>query len=196
VDESASPYADCRPLEALESCHGDATRPSFPPAIIVHVCNDVGGWGAGFVLAISKRWKAPEREYRAAFASDAKPQLGDVQFVAVEPGLWVANMIAQHRVGRSTDGKTEDSSDHLSPFAARNAGEADRGPVGPRSPIRYDAVRSCLAQVAPFACERGARVHMPRIGCGLAGGKWEEIEPIIRDTLLAAGIGVTVYDFP
>jgi hypothetical protein len=28
-------------------------------------------------------------------------------------------------------------------------------------------------------------VAMPRIGCGLAGGTWEEIEPIIRDTLSA-----------
>jgi hypothetical protein len=36
---------------------------------------------------------------------------------------------------------------------------------------------------------------MPRIGCGLAGGKWEKIEAIIDRTLLAAGIGVTVYDF-
>ena len=26
-----------------------------------------------------------------------------------------------------------------------------------------------------------ASVHMPRIGCGLAGGKWEEIEPIAAD---------------
>ena len=36
---------------------------------------------------------------------------------------------------------------------------------------------------------------MPRIGCGLAGGKWEEIEPIIERTLATAGVEVTVYDF-
>jgi hypothetical protein len=39
-------------------------------------------------------------------------------------------------------------------------------------------------------------VHMPRIGCGLAGGQWEEIEPIIETTLGAKGVAVTVYDLP
>jgi hypothetical protein len=36
---------------------------------------------------------------------------------------------------------------------------------------------------------------MPRIGCGLAGGKWELIEPIIVRTLSEHDIAVTVYDF-
>jgi len=36
---------------------------------------------------------------------------------------------------------------------------------------------------------------MPRIGCGLAGGSWEEIALIIEDTLLAKDIPVTVCDF-
>jgi hypothetical protein len=35
---------------------------------------------------------------------------------------------------------------------------------------------------------------MPRIGCGLAGGKWEEIEPIIKNTLCEKGVAVTIYD--
>ncbi len=31
---------------------GDATRPAGPgPHIIVHVCNDIGEWGRGFVVA-------------------------------------------------------------------------------------------------------------------------------------------------
>ena len=40
----------------------------------------------------------------------------------------------------------------------------------------------------------GASVHMPRIGCGLAGGKWERIEPLIERTLLARAVPTTVYD--
>ena len=36
---------------------------------------------------------------------------------------------------------------------------------------------------------------MPRIGCGLAGGSWETIEPIIARTLGAKGLKVVVYDF-
>ncbi len=31
---------------------GDATQPqSAGPKLIVHVCNDIGGWGRGFVVA-------------------------------------------------------------------------------------------------------------------------------------------------
>ena len=35
---------------------GDATVPQGGgPKILVHLCNDAGGWGAGFVLAVSRR---------------------------------------------------------------------------------------------------------------------------------------------
>ena len=45
---------------------GDATAPSVRGnKIIAHVCNDLGGWGKGFVLEISKRWEEPEIQYRA-----------------------------------------------------------------------------------------------------------------------------------
>jgi hypothetical protein len=36
---------------------------------IAHVCNDRGGWGKGFVMAISQRWPQPEMEYRAGTGS-------------------------------------------------------------------------------------------------------------------------------
>lgn len=67
------------------------------------------------------------------------------------------------------------------------------GSSGP--PIRYDAVEQCLRTVGDDALRLGASLHMPRIGCGLAGGKWERIEPIIIDTLSERDIPVTVYDF-
>lgn len=41
---------------------GDATVPQAKgPKLIAHVCNDRGGWGKGFVLAVSARWPEPER---------------------------------------------------------------------------------------------------------------------------------------
>jgi O-acetyl-ADP-ribose deacetylase (regulator of RNase III) len=37
---------------------GDATSPQARGIkIIGHVCNDLGGWGKGFVLAVSRRWR-------------------------------------------------------------------------------------------------------------------------------------------
>jgi hypothetical protein len=35
---------------------------------------------------------------------------------------------------------------------------------------------------------------MPRIGCGLAGGRWEMIEPLVTEELERHGVEVTVYD--
>ncbi len=150
---------------------GDATRPAVDgPKIIAHICNDIGGWGKGFVVAVSRRWPAPEADYRAWYAGrDANDfALGAVQFVLVEQDFWVANMIAQRGL-------------HSSP-----AGEP---------PIRYDAVKTCLARLAEFAAAQECTVHMPRIGCGLAGGKWEDIEPLIEETCVAAQVPVYVYDF-
>lgn len=62
-------------------------------------------------------------------------------------------------------------------------------------PIRYDAVEKCLEKLADEALKLKASIHMPRIGCGLAGGKWEEIKPIIERTLLKNNVEVYVYDF-
>jgi O-acetyl-ADP-ribose deacetylase (regulator of RNase III) len=62
-------------------------------------------------------------------------------------------------------------------------------------PIRYQAVEACLEKVAQRAQEIEASVHLPRIGCGLAGGKWQLIEPLILKTLCDKDVSVTVYDF-
>ena len=157
-------------MSKIRYMKGDATCPQAKGVkIICHICNDIGGWGKGFVLAISERWEEPESEYRKWHAKGSKGEfeLGAVQFVQVEPYIWIANMIAQRGI--------------------------KKGSSGP--PIRYEAVSQCLQRVAGKAKELGASVHMPRIGCGLAGGKWSEIEPLIEGQLCDAGIAVTVYDF-
>jgi O-acetyl-ADP-ribose deacetylase (regulator of RNase III) len=157
-------------MTSIRYLKGDATSPQAAGnKIICHVCNDIGAWGAGFVLALSARWLEPEAEYRKWYAGRTKNDfaLGAVRLVQVEPYIWVANMIGQRGI------KT--------------------GSKGP--PIRYDAVDQCLAKVGEEAVKLDASVHMPRIGCGLAGGKWEEIEPLIEKNLIARSVSVTVYDF-
>lgn len=51
---------------SIEYLRGDATVPckSDGIRIIAHICNDCGGWGSGFVVAISRRWSEPESQYR------------------------------------------------------------------------------------------------------------------------------------
>lgn len=61
-------------MQALRVIRGDAPSPQAKGSkIIAHVCNDLGGWGKGFVLAISKRWPEPERAYRGCIASEPAP---------------------------------------------------------------------------------------------------------------------------
>lgn len=155
-------------MKTIQYIKGDATCPEADGnKIIAHICNDIGGWGKGFVTAISKRWRQPEKEYREWFKNKENFNLGEIQLVQTEEDLWICNMIAQHKIITHSD----------------------------VPPIRYDAVEDCLLKLAHEATQQNASVHMPRIGCGLAEGKWEEIELIIERTLLANDVEVYVYDF-
>lgn len=158
-------------MTEIEYVGGDATAPRGEGVrIIAHVCNDLGGWGKGFVLALSRRWPEPEAAFRRWHRERAGNDfgLGAAQFVRVSPHLWVANLVGQRgiRTGRSSG-----------------------------VPVRYEAIDRALERLAERAVELGASVHMPRIGCGLAGGTWDRVEPLVRERLVSRGIPVTVYDF-
>ncbi|MFF7750968.1 macro domain-containing protein [Streptomyces sp. NPDC007971] len=156
-------------MSGIMYVRGDATVPSVKGAkVIAHVCNDIGGWGKGFVLALSRRWPEPEAAYRAWHRGRAKNDfgLGAVQLVKVDPYVWVANMVGQRGIRRGSKGV----------------------------PVRYEAIDAALGRLAGQVIELGASVHMPRIGCGLAGGTWSRIEPLITERLVERGIAVTVYD--
>ena len=164
-------------MKPITYLKGDATLPEKKPVAICHICNDVGKFGAGFVLSLSKRFGSevnnPEYAYRKWFRDknwQGQPfELGQTQVVVVNSDITICNMIAQHGVGRGTQR------------------------------VDYEALRKCLHTVA--VCIRDLRllnkeynVAMPRIGTNLGGGKWEDIEPIIIETLCDAGIEVFVYD--
>jgi O-acetyl-ADP-ribose deacetylase (regulator of RNase III) len=90
--------------------------------------------------------------------------LGAVHIGETTPEVRVATMVAQRGYGQS---------------------------AAPR--IRYAALKQCLELVSAYAREHDASVHMPRIGAGQAGGRWEIIRELIEETLTRRGIGVTVY---
>lgn len=155
-------------MKTIQYIKGDATDPHTEGnKIIAHICNNIGGWGKGFVTAISKKWKQPEKQYREWFKTGDHFNLGEIQMVQAEEEIQICNMIAQHKTITQSQ----------------------------VPPIRYEAVEKCLEKLANEALLLNASIHMPRIGCGLAGGKWEEIEPIIERTLLKNDVEVYVYDF-
>jgi len=146
---------------------GDATSPQGEGSkIICHICNDIGVWCAGFVLAVTAKWGYPEYHYRAR----QKYPLGTADVLSVDGQgddvTYVANMIAQHNVRPDSEGIP---------------------------PIRYAALVEALTKVNTIAVEKQATLHMPRIGCGLAGGDWTAVEAVIQEVVT---VDVTVYDLP
>ena len=156
-------------ISKINYINGDATEPIREGnIIIVHICNDIGKWGRGFVMAISNKWSEPKEEYRKWFKSKNEFKLGQVQFVQVEDNIWIANLIGQHKLKEDDFGKP---------------------------PIRYEAIKEGLTEVALKAKELSASVQMPRIGCGLAGGKWSLVKPLILENLVNCDVSTTVCDF-
>lgn len=169
-------------MHELRIIKGDATEPiGVGIKIIAHICNDEGAWGAGFVMALSAKDAEPECDYRRwfkrrflakrwsqLFQPFALGEIGLPLSPYSRDGTFVCNMIAQHGVGPDEHG---------------------------RPPIRYAYLMQCLHRLRRQAVALQATVHMPRIGCGLAGGKWEYVSQIVENTLTKHGIEVTVYDF-
>jgi O-acetyl-ADP-ribose deacetylase (regulator of RNase III) len=145
---------------------GDATSPQGDgKKVIAHICNDIGAWGAGFVLALSKKWKHPENVYKSCYRSGLV--LGDIQIATVAQDIVVINMIAQSGIYTKLNDKN-------------------------LPPIRYDALERCLEKVNQYCIDYNATLHAPRFGAGLAGGDWNEIEKIINSTM---SVPVIIYDF-
>jgi len=136
--------------------------------IIAHICNDIGKWGSGFVVPLSKKFPKSEREYRSWHKCDIlynkEFKLGNMILVKVTDNIYVANMIAQHDIRWKNN----------------------------IAPIRYNDLRKCLNELNKHAISLNASIHMPRIGAARAGGSWNEIESIINDELKT---DITVYDF-
>ena len=156
---------------ALTFLRGDATRPRGTGAqIVVQVVNDATpNWGGrGFSMALLRRWPQVQEDFRAwARATPRALALGRVHVAQADQAIQVASLIAQHGYGPS---------------------------ASPR--VRYRALKAALEELAKVAVEAQATVHMPRIGCGQAGGSWDVVEELLTITLGAAGVPVCVYDPP
>lgn len=140
---------------------GDATiiDPAPQITILTHCVNNRGIWGAGFVLAIGAKWPEARTAYRSWCAyHDPMYLLGKIQFVKIHPHLIIAHVVGQDGIGRGS--------------------------------LRIPALLQGLEQVALLASRLEAApyrkqvlVQMPKIGCGIAGGSWDEVGPLVSTAL-------------
>lgn len=127
--------------------------------IIPHVCNDIGAWGAGFVIPLAKHFPKAKQDYQEYVDAMQKAPisddiLGDTVFTKIPPKILIANMIAQKGIGTA------------------------------QKPIRYGALVRCMETVRKTAktiAQSGApvEIHMPKFGSGLAGGSWDLIQELV-----------------
>jgi hypothetical protein len=142
---------------------GSATdaRPDTAGVIIAHLCNHVGAWGKGFVLAVNDLSMGPKIAYKAyAQVCNQQCPLGVTQMIECQPDLWVANMIAQNGLDKS---------------AVANGVLVD-----------YNALQECLKTVFRRAVVLKCNVHIPAgMGSGLAGGDKTLIIDMIKSIATA-----------
>ena len=154
-------------MKEITYLSGNVLEPNdvYGRKILFHICNNIGVMGAGIARQIKFKWPVAYQKY-SELKKEKGLVLGDVQFVKVEKNLVVANMIAQESIGMKNG----------------------------IPPIRYESLGKCLKTLYNIARKHNASVVGPRIGCGFAGGKWEKVEPIIKENLCAKDIPVYIYD--
>jgi Zn-dependent peptidase ImmA (M78 family) len=147
---------------------GDASEPlGAEPKILLQVVNDQATlWGGGFAKQSGRKWPRAQASFREWAMGRGNLKRGNIHSFAVRPDLTLVSLVAQHGFRKASS--------------------------GPR--LRYGALFSALERVGELAKAGDATVHMPRIGTGEAGGSWNIIEGIIRETLVSRSITVTVYD--
>jgi O-acetyl-ADP-ribose deacetylase (regulator of RNase III) len=166
--------------------------------VIFHVCNDIGGWGSGFVVPLSKKWPETERSYRKWHNNTFEPftepfKIGEIQLVPVqgfqqcanadEGPIYVCNAIGQ----RST---ISDPDCYVDPGQCYVRGG--------KRPLDYAKLATAMSKLgdALSRCDTYCEIHCPLFGSGLAGGNWDIIEKLIIDAWTRQGIPVTVYQLP
>jgi len=126
---------------------------------ICHQVNCKGVMGAGLALKIKNKWPVVYDRYKELHTRNSL-KLGSIQVVPVSPGLVIVNIAAQDGYGT---GKLH---------------------------TNYNALRKCLINVRRakeyFSCNN-TNIYIPMgMGCGLAGGSWDQVQHIIGQVLPGA----------
>jgi O-acetyl-ADP-ribose deacetylase (regulator of RNase III) len=56
----------------------------------------------------------------------------------------------------------------------------------------YEALRSCMKEIKRLF--HGKKIGLPMIGCGLAGGEWEIVKPIISEELSGEDVTIVIFE--
>ena len=131
--------------------------------VVAHGCNCQGGFGSGVAGQIARRWPHVREAYLTLHKSGGT-LLGFFQPVQISANQYIVNC------------GTQDN------YLPRGVQHAD-----------YDAINDVMESLSLYTKHKLTRVGIPKIGAGLAGGKWEEIEEIILRHFTDQDLTVYVY---
>jgi hypothetical protein len=141
--------------------------------LVGHVVSDSArAWSRrGVAAALARKFPQAAAAFRMwSIASPDNLRLGNVHSVELtinSRSVIIASMVAQQGYGPGTTTR-----------------------------LQYDALRQCLTEISALARRHGADVHLPRIGAGQAGGRWDLIEADISGQLVDNGVAVTIHTLP
>lgn len=163
-------------MSSLTRIRGDILTPNKENhgVLVCHQVNCKGVMGAGLAKQIRERHPSVYRAYKEKcelIQNGVMEGLGNVQYCSVIPdaGYIVVNVFGQDSYGRN------------------------------RQYTDYDALRKALEKVSESVRDvfRGYVVRIPFLmGCGMAGGDWNEVSKIIEETLVDKGINVEIWSLP
>lgn len=143
------------------------------PVVFAHVVSDaMRGWARfGVAGALGRAFPDFAGVYRSwTLAHPDHLQLGSMHYVSRDVGgrpTGVASLVVQSGFGR---------------------GSTDR--------LHYDALDTALKQLRVEATRADAVVHVPRLGAGRAGGRWDRVEELLSANLVQEGVPVVVHTLP
>jgi hypothetical protein len=167
IGDQTNPQIRHESSDVLDFGDGDG------PVVVAHVVNDSAhAWSRrGVAAALAVRYPQVARAFRAwTIAGPENLRLGNIHAIEQRDGgrtVLVVSMVAQQGFG-----------------------------PGAVTRLRYDALRATLTAVAELADRAGASVHVPRIGAGEAGGRWDLIENDLAAVIADRGIEVVVHTLP
>lgn len=157
---------------------GDVTIPKESgKTVVVHGVNDIGVMGAGVAKAISERYPQVRNDYidwaisgYYLFENKGKIpfQLGQIQITKVTKNLSFCNLVSQRGIKSYYD----------------------------LPPVRYESICEGFYRLRDYCLDKDINnICMPRIGCGLAKGRWDIVEKIIGRVFKSQPkLNIIVYD--
>ena len=133
--------------------------------IICHQTNCLGIMGGGLAFQIRLAYPRVYHIYKEFCRILGKRALGTYQLIEVDSNKYIANIFGQYALYGQREGGTN-----------------------------YEALKISLEELLKEAKDRKLSIAIPyEIGCGLGGGDWKIVYPMIEE--IFAEYGVTIYKF-